>query len=275
MTTPATASKTKSVRQRVLRLLDSIPKSQHRKEQRMGARKGKALLFAVTIFVLSVAAHELYAADKTSLELSRDTVIHIVTQIQRADYEGDRPALKRLHDELTPIPEDKKLASQVLYWRGFALWRRAINGFNESPTPTDLEEDLAQAVTDFKDAIARDPAFVEPKIGAGSSLGYLMYLNRKDPTRVQELLQYHCCNGVQTSTFRYVKIPIPATKARTKATRVESSQFLDGPGDSPRPNNRFTVHPQSGQSPAVRRANRRHPERRPRKVWSSSTHFGN
>jgi tetratricopeptide (TPR) repeat protein len=77
----------------------------------------------------------------------------------------------------------------VLYWRGFALWRRAINGFNESPTPTDLEEDLTQAVTDFEDAIARDPSFVEPNIGAGSSLGYLMYLNKKDPTRVQELLQ--------------------------------------------------------------------------------------
>ena len=77
----------------------------------------------------------------------------------------------------------------MLYWRGFALWRGAINGFNETPTPKDLEEDLTQAVTDFKDAIARDPAFVEPKIGAGSSLGYLMYLHKNDPTRVQELLQ--------------------------------------------------------------------------------------
>jgi hypothetical protein len=77
----------------------------------------------------------------------------------------------------------------VLYWRGFALWRRAINGFNESPTPNDLEEDLTQSVTDFKDAIARDPAFVEPKIGAGSSLGYLMFLHRKDPTLMQELLR--------------------------------------------------------------------------------------
>jgi hypothetical protein len=152
-------------------------------------RKGRAFLFVWTIFVLSVAATELYAADKNSLEPSRDFIIRIVTQIQRTDYEGDRPALKRLHDGLTPIPEDNKLASQVLYWRGFALWRRAINGFNESPTPTDLEEDLTQAVTDFKDAIARNPAFVEPKIGAVSSLGYLMYLNKKDPTRVQELLQ--------------------------------------------------------------------------------------
>jgi hypothetical protein len=170
-------------------VLDSIPKLRHCQEERMGARKGGAFLFALAIFVLSAAAPELYAAQKTSLELSRDSIIRIVTQIQRADYEGDRSALKRLHGELTPVPADNKLASRVLYWRGFALWRSAINGFNESPTPNDLEEDLAQAVTDFKDAIARDPAFVEPKIGAGSSLGYLMYLHRNDPARVQELLQ--------------------------------------------------------------------------------------
>jgi hypothetical protein len=155
----------------------------------MGARMGRAFLFPLTILVLSAAATELHPAVKTSPELSRDSIIRIVTEIQRADYEGDRAALKRLHDKLTPIPEDNKLASRVLYWRGFALWRRAINGFNESPTPEDLEEDLTLAVTDFKGAVTRDLAFVEPKIGAGSSLGYLMYLHKKDPTRVQELLQ--------------------------------------------------------------------------------------
>ena len=154
----------------------------------MSPRNGRGFFLALTIFILS-AATELYPADKNSPEPSRDSIIRIVTQIQRADYEGDRPSLKRLHDELAPIPEDNNLASRVLYWRGFSLWRRAINGFNESPTPTDLEEDLKQAVTDFKDSIARDPAFVEPKIGAGSCLGYLMYLSRKDPARVQELLQ--------------------------------------------------------------------------------------
>jgi uncharacterized protein YciI len=158
------------------------------KEDCMSARNGRALLSALIIF-LSVETPELYAADKTSLAPSRESIIQIVTEIRRADYEGDRAALKRLHDELTPIPEDKKLASQVLYWRGFASWRRAINGFNETPTPNDLEADLTQAVTDFKDAIAQDPAFVEPKIGAVSSLGYLMYLTKKDPTRAQELLQ--------------------------------------------------------------------------------------
>jgi uncharacterized protein len=154
----------------------------------MSARNARAFLFALTMFVRS-AATDLYSADKSGLEPSRDSIIRIVTQIQRADYEGDRPTLRRLHDELAPIPEDNRLASRVLYWRGFALWRRAINGFNESPTPTDLEGDLTQAVTEFKGAIAGDPAFVEPKIGAASSLGYLMYLHRKDPTVVPELLQ--------------------------------------------------------------------------------------
>jgi hypothetical protein len=155
----------------------------------MTARNSRAFLFMLTTFVVSAAATELHAADKIGLEQSRDSIIRIITQIQRADYEGDRPALKRLHDELAPIPEDNNLASRVLYWRGFAMWRRAINGFNETPTPTDLEADLTQAVTDFNDAMFRDRGWVEPKIGAGSSLGYLMYLNKKDPTRSQELLQ--------------------------------------------------------------------------------------
>jgi hypothetical protein len=155
----------------------------------MRAGKVRRLTFVLTIFVVSSGAADLRSADGTSPGLSRDSVIRIVNQIQRADYEGDRTALKRLHDELTPIPEDNKLASRVLYWRGFAMWRRAINGFNETPTPSDLETDLTQAIADFKASIARDPGFVEPKIGAGSSLGYLMYLHRKDQTRVQELIQ--------------------------------------------------------------------------------------
>lgn len=148
-----------------------------------------SVLWVLPILVASAWAAQARPADKATAGLSHDSVVAIVQQIQRADYEGDRLALKRLHDELTPIPEDTKLASRVLYWRGFALWRRAINGFNESPTPKDLEDDLTQSVTDFKDALARDPAFVEPKIGAASSLGYQMYLHKGDQTRVQELFQ--------------------------------------------------------------------------------------
>jgi hypothetical protein len=148
----------------------------------------RAILVALTTLTIPTAAQTKPEATQPP-DPVRDSIIRVVKQIQRADYEGDRPALKRLHDELTPIPEDNKVASRVLYWRGFAMWRRAINGFNETPTPTDLETDLTQAIADFKDAIARDPAFVEPKIGAGSSFGYMMYLHRKDQARVQELFQ--------------------------------------------------------------------------------------
>ena len=119
---------------------------------------------------------------------AREQVIMIVTRIQRADYEGDRVALKRLYGELTPFVENKQLASRVRYWRGFALWRRALNGFNESVEPKELEEDLEQAVSEFDEATARDPGFVDAKIGAGSCLSNLIFLNQKNPARVQELV---------------------------------------------------------------------------------------
>jgi hypothetical protein len=121
---------------------------------------------------------------------ARASAIRVVEQIKSADYEGDRAALKRLHGELNPPTNDKILASRVLYWRGFALWRRAINGFNESPTPKDLEEDLNGAVTDFNDSLAQDATFVESKIAEGSCFGYLAYLNMKDPARAQEQIQH-------------------------------------------------------------------------------------
>jgi hypothetical protein len=94
----------------------------------------------------------------------RETVVRVVAQIQKADYEGDRVALQHLYAELEPFTEDEKLASRVRYWRGFALWRRAINGFNESADPKDLERDLAQAIAEFKEAAARDSGFVDAKV---------------------------------------------------------------------------------------------------------------
>jgi hypothetical protein len=90
----------------------------------MCTRNDRAFLFALTLFVLPATATAAHLADKTSLELSRDSIIRIVSQIQRADYEGDRPTLKRLHDELTPFPEDNKLASRVVWWS--MTWIRVV-----------------------------------------------------------------------------------------------------------------------------------------------------
>ncbi|HEY4904272.1 MAG TPA: hypothetical protein VIH89_12425 [Candidatus Sulfotelmatobacter sp.] len=118
----------------------------------------------------------------------RNAVIQIVSQIQRSDYEGDRAALKRLYGELTPFLQNKHLASRVEYWRGFALWRRALNGFNESADPKELQEDLEQAVVDFNQSSAADPGFTDAKIGAGSCLSNLMFLNQKNTSRMPQLI---------------------------------------------------------------------------------------
>jgi hypothetical protein len=65
---------------------------------------------------------------------------------------------------------------------------RHINGFNDSADPKDLEHDLTQALVEFKESAAKDPAFVDAKIGTISCLGNLMYLSPGHADRVQELL---------------------------------------------------------------------------------------
>jgi hypothetical protein len=154
------------------------------KEARMFSQ---AILFALIALTFPTAARA-QSDVKQAADPARDSLVRLVAQIQRADYEGDRAALKRLHAELTPPSGNEILASRVLYWNGFALWRSAINGFNESPAPKDLEDELNGAIADFDASLAKDPTFVESKIGKVSCLGYVMYLNRKVQTRVQELL---------------------------------------------------------------------------------------
>jgi tetratricopeptide (TPR) repeat protein len=153
----------------------------------MFARNSTALWFVVTTLVVSTQSTASRPAIEESAGLSRNSIIRIVVQIQRADYEGDRDALRRLYGDLSPIPEDKKLASRVLYWRGFALWRRATNGFNDTNDPKAVGEDLEQAIDEFNDAMAKDPGFVDAEAGAASCLNSLIFLNRKDPARMQEL----------------------------------------------------------------------------------------
>lgn len=126
-----------------------------------------------------------------AIEHPREQVIKIVTQIQRADYEDDRTALKRLHGELAPFVNSKEIGVRVQYWRGFALWRRAINGFNDHVEPAELQEDLKHAFDEFDEAAKKDPAFMDAKIGALSCVGFLAYsVHEQDPgnARMQELM---------------------------------------------------------------------------------------
>ena len=112
----------------------------------------------------------------------RERVVQIVAKIQRADYQDERTQLKSLYDTLTPFLENRELAPKVNYWRGFALWRRAINGFNDHVKPEELQNDLSQAIEDFRQVAHDDPVSIEARIGILSCDGFLAYsLSQQDP----------------------------------------------------------------------------------------------
>ncbi len=106
---------------------------------------------------------------------AREAVGKIVLQVQKADYDADRAALHRLYGDLAPFADRKELASRVQYWRGFALWRSAINGFNDNADKQEIQQDLNQAVDAFDKSVSADPAFVDSKIAIASCLGFLAY----------------------------------------------------------------------------------------------------
>lgn len=113
----------------------------------------------------------------------------IVERIRHADYAGDRAALPKLREALEPLASDAPIAARVRYWQGFALWRRAFNGFNDAATPKDLADDLAAAVRDFDAALAIDPHFADAQIGAISCLSNLVFLERQDGEKVREWIE--------------------------------------------------------------------------------------
>ena len=93
-----------------------------------GRSMGKKNFYS-TITVTALMAALTIAASASASDLQRERAVKIVTQIQRADYEGDRVALGRLPVELLPFVEDKEMASRARYWRGFALWRTGDQRF--------------------------------------------------------------------------------------------------------------------------------------------------
>ena len=50
------------------------------------------------------------------------------------------------------------------------MWRRALNGFNDSAPRLELEDDLTRCTAAFRSALTHDRDFVEAKIGAASCL---------------------------------------------------------------------------------------------------------
>ena len=114
-----------------------------------------------------------------------------------ADYRGDRAELARLDVELGRIP-DGTLSDYRDYWRGFALWRRAINGFNEKPVPEDLQSDVEGAIARFRAALERHPDWIEARLALAGCWGNLIYVAGKDETKRKAVLDE------ASPTFRWI-----------------------------------------------------------------------
>ena len=115
--------------------------------------------------------------------------MQLVEQIRQADYAGDRPAVRELHAQLAAAPTGDAPKSLVLYWQGFALWRRAINGFNETPTPTDLEADVLAASSEFEAALKENPRLVDAQAALAACIGLRMFLHKTVDDEMRAMLE--------------------------------------------------------------------------------------
>ncbi len=108
-------------------------------------------------------------------------MLTIVSSIQHADYEDDRVALQRSFTQLAPFTTEPQLVAYAHYWRGFAMWRRTINGFNDSVDPHELANDLSTAIKEFQEAEKLDPDFIDAAIGEAGCEMNLIYIHQADP----------------------------------------------------------------------------------------------
>lgn len=134
------------------------------------------LQFSKWFVILGVAVLALPVAAQPAAPSIED----VVTGIKKADYEGDLPALDRLYGETEPFLAKKEIASRVRYWRGFAMWRKGINGFNDSIDAKVLERALKLAITEFEAALVEDPSFTDAKLANVSCQGYILYIHRTE-----------------------------------------------------------------------------------------------
>jgi hypothetical protein len=140
------------------------------------------LALAVTASCSS-AGHRSAAPASQKAADPHEAVASLAARIRAADYAADRPALTKLFEEMAPYTSGP-LASRARYWRGFAMWRRALNGFNDDADKAELAADLRKGIEEFEGAMAIDPRFVDAKIADASCLVNLSVLT-SGPARME------------------------------------------------------------------------------------------
>ena len=138
-------------------------------------------------WILSAAAALALLSPPAPASRTEQRLGELVSSVRSADYRGDRAALARLDDELGRL-DAGKLNDYREYWRGFALWRRVLNGFNETPTPGDLGSDADKALARFKAALAIHPDWIEAQLAMVGLWGNQIYLTGGDAEKRKAIL---------------------------------------------------------------------------------------
>jgi hypothetical protein len=120
----------------------------------------------------------------------RSDVSRLRDAIIDADFRGQLDRLESLQAELLPYEAVDSLASLARYWRGFALWRRALNAANDGAPPESIVRDHERALREFRIALRHDTSDIEAKIGAASAMLNIAYFIREqDPARFPLLMR--------------------------------------------------------------------------------------
>jgi hypothetical protein len=144
---------------------------------------------AVTICGGSTFCVTVVTSTHPTVTAPRDEMLTIISAIQRADYEDDRAALQCWFAELAPFTAEPQLASYARYWRGFAMWRRTINGFNDSVDSRELANDLYTAISEFQQAEKLAPDFIDAAIGEAGCEMNLIYIHQANPEERRKHIQ--------------------------------------------------------------------------------------
>lgn len=153
----------------------------------LGWAPGRGWLLAAVALVTLALGVAGWSAPAGAADDARTAMARVVWRLRVADYEGNQERMQAQFEALAPWTDTDGLAARAHYWRGFAQWRRAINGFNDSLGAAELEGDLNRAVEEFRAAFAADTTLADAQIGEVSSLGYLMFLHRQELPRLKEL----------------------------------------------------------------------------------------
>jgi tetratricopeptide (TPR) repeat protein len=156
-----------------------------------------------------------------------------------------------------------------------------MNGFNETPTPTDLEPDAIAAIAEFEAALRENPKLVDAQAGLAACLGMRMYFHGKMDdemrslfARVKELLAEAQSLEPANPRLLWVRGPmewwtpkgspqdlVDARQAKAIATYVQALEGLPGSLRSgPEPLRPTWGEPELHMSLAWSYLNRREPD---------------